>query len=716
MNVQLVTKDSLAILTLGTPEERVVILNDVRMDSLRKTLEELGKRTDLRGLIIAGPHAEMFCAGADVHVIQSVQDASHGTKLAQEGQEIFDLIQNLPFPSVAAISGPCAGGGFEMSLACTYRIAAIGSQTRIGLPEVRLGILPGFGGTQRLPKLVGIRTALDIILKGRLYSAEDAKKRGMVDLLVREPDPSKRYETLLKTAEEILRSVKGIERREIPLMEKILSSTALGRRFVEGKAKSAILSETHGHYPAPLKAIECVCASYEKKNGYLIEREALGEMIVTPVCKSLVHLHFISEESQKVGKPLKKDVDTWKVGVLGGGVMGSGIAASLLLSGLNVILVEPVTEARTRAENFIRGILEKKRGISPYEREEYMRKIVISEKLEALEHANCIIEAIVEDIGVKKEIFGKLEHLVSPETILASNTSSLSITEIAEDLQHPERVVGIHFFNPAEKMPLVEIVRGKKTGDRFLVRSAALVVKLSKYPIIVEDVPGFLVNRILTPYLLEASYLLAEGHSIEVIDQAAVKFGLPMGPLRLLDEIGLDVASKVSLILGEAYGERMQGHEFSQLLLSAGRKGKKSGSGFYRYDGKSPIVDSEVKNILKLPGSPKVSLTTEEIALRLIAPVQNEALRAFDERVAGYPGPEAASQIDLGSVMGFGFPPFRGGVFHHTHLEKLPNVYERLKEYSKRYGGRFEPAPGFEERLKLGKQLFEAVELDHIKS
>lgn len=698
--VQVEIIDDVALVRLGSSEESVVVLTESRMASLEKAIEALEKEKDLKGLVIAGANTSLFCAGADINQIGSVADESHGADLARRGQDLFESIENLPFTTVAAISGACVGGGFEMVLACDYRLAADNSHTKLGLPETKLGILPGFGGTQRLPRLIGVRPALDIILKGRVSPVGIAKKLGMVDKLV--PDAEKLVGEAIRVASGKL----ALPKRGPSKTEELLGKTSLGRLLIK-KMVGKSLAKTAKHYPAPSLALEAVLKGFEvtPKEAYEFEAKSLGKLIVTPECKALVHLFFLTQDAGRIGASAKSEVDGTSISVLGAGTMGAGIAASFLLSGHPVCLADTVKEAREKAGKKIASLIEKKKSFNESKKKKTKEALSLTDDLGKFSGSSLVVEAIIENLDIKREVFASLEEVVGDSCLLASNTSSLSIGEIAEGLKKPERFIGLHFFNPAEKMQLVEIVLGQKTEDSAVAFAAALVSAIGKYPVVVKDVAGFLVNRSLTPYLVEAAFLISEGVSIQDIDKAARNFGMPMGPVELLDEIGLDIAAKVSQIMEESYGARMTGPKHAEDLVGHKLFGKKSGAGFYLHNGKKRVPNEEALSKLQLNPSTK-PIKPEVVEQRLILALVNEAVRCLDEGVCGTPGKEAASQIDLASVFGIGFAPFRGGVIKYADTLGAEKLYKTLDEFSKVYGERFNPTEGIKQRAEEGKGFY----------
>jgi len=697
-------ESGVAIIRLGAPEERVVTLTLPRMQSLQEVIQKL-RAAPPKGIVICGPSAEMFTAGADVNAIRDVRDPTIGENLARMGQSLFNEIEALPCPKIAAISGPCVGGGCELALACDYRIISDHKTSIIGLPEVKLGILPGFGGTQRLPRLVGIRRALDIILAGKTLRAPQALRAGVVQEVVK-------FDDLLSRAITLAKQSPTPKPAKLPLLERLLTFTGIGRSFVRKQTVPMLKKQTKGFYPAPPAALEAVLRGLELgvPEGLKYEAMELGRLIVTAECKSLVKLFFLTEASKGLGKAARKDVDDIHAMVVGAGTMGAGIATVLAKAESAVILRDTTDEAVQRGMGHVRRSLDGSKSLSPTDKSFILNRIeaTAGESVHT-SSVNLVVEAVFEEMSVKKKLFSELAGKVAEKAILATNTSSLSVTEIASSIERPERVVGMHFFNPVEKMPLVEIVRGAKTSDRTILIIAALTAKLGKFPIVVSDVPGFLVNRVLSPYLSEAAWLLESGYSIGDIDRAATSFGMPMGPLRLLDEIGLDVAAHVADSMVKGYGERMKAPTYAKTLSDAGRKGKKSGNGFYDFSDGKGTPHGGIRELLKITKPEKTGGDSKPIVNRLILSFVNEAVRCLDDGVAGVPGEDAANQINLGTVMGIGFPPFRGGILHYADSLGARAILESLQSLEREHGMRFSPAPGIRKRAEKQKGFHQAL-------
>ena len=711
-----------ALIRMGAPSERVVTLTPSRMQSLDVALKQV-EESAVVGLVIAGSQPGMFTVGADVKLIQGVNSAAEGRELAAEGQRVFDRLAALKAKTVVAISGPCVGGGYELALACDLRLMSSEGSGSVGLPEVKLGIMPGFGGTQRLPRLIGLPRALEFILSGRTFKAEEALAQGLVDLLLTE-------EQLLEKAIHLagggqLAGSAGLVNRVRPdLMDhsrwkgvlpwgstglgfsykdKLLTFTAPGRSFVVKQARAGAAKKGGKNYPALDAAIDATAYGLEAGLAAGLKREAelLGELVVSPSCKGLVHLFFASEAAKSLGKAVgsKGGLNAHAL-VVGAGVMGAGIAAELARAGATVVLKDVKGELLERAKGQIKKVFEGRRSLSARQRTEAFQRVEFSVTGgESLGNTTLVVEAVFEDLTVKQQVLSEIASVVPTAAVICSNTSAIPITTLAEKVSHPERFVGLHFFNPVEKMPLVEVVRGRDTDDRTLLRAANCVSALGKFPIIVSDVPGFLVNRVLTPFLNESLWLLSEGVDPILIEKAAKQFGMPMGPLRLLDEVGLDVAHQVAKTLRESYGERYETPDLVRPILAEGLKGKKSGKGFYTFEGDKPELSKET---LKIAGvtvresQPQLEVVTD----RLILPMVNESIRCLDEGVAGAAGAEAAFQVDLGSVMGFGFPAFRGGILFYAESFGWARLQSTLSDLAKSAGKRFEPAPGIAARVK----------------
>ena len=702
-----ISKEGIAILVFDLPEEKINKLSMTVMDEFDLFLADIEKKRDVKGLIISSAKKDIFIAGADISEIETIKDPKKGKELATKGQGILGKLENLPFPVVAAINGAALGGGMELALACHFRVIADQPKALLGLPEVKLGILPGFGGTQRLPRLIGIRNSLDIILTGKNIRPKKALRLGLADKVV----PP---EYLIKQAENIIREKSGKTyqrpkglRKSPSLIDRVLEATPLGRNLIFKKAKEALIKKTRGNYPSTLKALHVMKEglSLHLEGGLGIEASALGEMAATPECKNLISVFYLQERLKKesfVGKEIKA-VDINSAAVLGAGVMGGGIAQLFADKEIHVRMKDINKDALSRglsaAANIFKSKL-KRRIIDKRELGLKMGNISTTLNYSGFGKVDVVVEAVLEKMEVKQAVFAECERYVKDDAILASNTSSLSVTEIASALKKPERFAGMHFFNPVHMMPLVEVIRGKKSSDEATSTIVALAKRLGKTPIVVKDKEGFLVNRLLMPYLNEAVLMLEEGASIEEIDKAFLDFGMPMGAFILLDEIGIDIAWHVANILHNAFGERMKPAGLMKLILDSGRLGKKNSKGHYTYaSGKRKGADS---GIYSLTGGKKVGLLSDDTIIdRAVLLMLNEAAYCLEEHIV-----EKADYVDGGMIFGAGFPPFRGGLLKYADSRGLKEIEERLNQLKEKYGHRFKPAPLITKMAKEGKTFY----------
>lgn len=701
-----VDDDGLAWLVLDRPDSRVNLLTAglmQRLDDALGEVEEAAATGRIKALILRSAKPGNFIAGADIEQIREIRDPVEGGTKAAQGQRIFLRLERLPVPTVAAIRGACLGGGAEMVLACRYRVAADTPETRIGLPEVRLGIIPGFGGTVRLPRLVGLRSAVELIVTGRAVSARSAERMGLVDERV----PAAGFEARVRRfAWERIGAGRASRRRRRSLPERLLDETAPGRRLVLWQARRRVLAETRGHYPAPLAALDTIRDTMALPLEQALEREAeaLGRLIATDVSKNLIHVFDLSNAARKAATATGKVPE--RIAVVGAGLMGGAIAQLAAYRGLHVrlkdIREDALGQGLRHARELFDGLVRRGR-LSRKDADFAMNRIAPTLEYAGFGTAELVLEAVVERQDIKEQVLREVESRVGPDCILASNTSSLSITGLQAALQRPERFCGLHFFNPAHRMPLVEVIRGDRTSDEAVAGAFALARRLEKTALIVNDGPGFLVNRILAPYLNEAGWLLADGASIEEVDRALLGFGMPMGPFRLLDEIGLDVARHAGAVMHEAFGDRMRPAPVLSALEAASRPGRKGGVGFYRYrDGKERGVDPSVYDELGDAVPPaRRSFGAEEIVDRLILVMINEAARALEDGIVA-----DAGAVDLGMIMGTGFPPFRGGLLRYADARGVGRILERLEALAGELGARYEAANGLRERAAAGRGFY----------
>jgi len=709
---RLEVEDNIGLLILDVPNEKVNILSTPVMHELDRCLDEIKSRADLKALVFLSGKEGNFIAGAKIEEIENITDPKDGAEKASLGQAVFSKIAALPFPVIAVINGACVGGGLELALACHFRLAHDSEKTRLGLPEVRLGIIPGFGGTQRLPRLIGIQRALDFILTGKLVEAGRAYKAGVVDRVIPKEFPHRRLRGIgLSFTQEIQnpemrRKIEARRNRTNP-QTLLLEKNLLGRKVLFDQARRRTLAETKGHYPAPELALEAVEKGFSKElaEGLKIEANLLGKAIVTNVSKNLVKVFYLTEIVKKdpgVENYAGPIHEFKKIGVLGAGIMGGGIAQLMAHNNLparmkdvNLAAVAKGMEAAAK----VFGEAVKKRRMKPKEMQDKMALISGTTDYSGFKNVDLVIEAIVEILDVKKKVFAEIDAIVPSQCILASNTSSLPITEMAKAIQRPEKFAGLHFFNPVHRMPLVEVIRGESTSDETIASLLAFAKKIGKTPIVVKDSPGFLVNRILGAYMAEAGRLLKEGATIEQIDNALLKFGMPMGPVNLFDEVGLDVAAKVSHILENAFGARMAGEGMMDKIVETGRLGKKNGKGFYIYEGKDKKIDPAIYGLIGKAG--KFEGTAAEIQDRCVLPMINEATMCLAEGVVRRP-----EDVDVGMIFGTGFPPFLGGLLRYADARGIENIAGKLETLAGKYGERFKPAERLMEMKQAGKKFY----------
>ncbi len=707
-----VTDERLAVLTFDDPDRSANILTEPVMRRLAELIEEVrnGAEADrIRGLLVVSGKPGSFILGVDIDAIAGVESPEEGAEAARLGQAIYLELERLPLPTLCAIDGPCMGGGTELALACRYRVASDHPKTRIALPEVQLGILPAWGGTTRLPRLIGLQAALDLLLTGKRVDARRARKMGLVEEVLP-------HQLFREAALDFLRQ--RVEEGKVPtgsrrsFTQRLLEDTAPGRRIILRTARSKVEERSGGHYPAPFRILEALQKGLGRsvEKSLELEARAAGELLASRVSKNLVHVFHLRERARKgtgVDAPAEPR-EVADVGVLGAGTMGGGIAQLAAYHGRRVrikdIEHEPVAEALQYAQGLFDRAVEKRR-MEARDARDAMERISGGVEYSGFRQLDLVVEAVVERMDVKRQVLAEVEGLTPDECVLTTNTSTLSIDEMATALERPDHFCGMHFFNPVHKMPLVEVIRGRKTSDSTVATVYSLALELGKVPVVVKDGPGFLVNRVLAPYLNEAGHLLAEGASVEAVDAAATAFGLPMGPLRLVDEVGIDVARHAGEVLHDAFGERMVPSAPLVAIGESGRLGRKGGKGFYRYeDGDEKGVDPEIYHVLEsaVPAQ-RTQVDESEIRARLVLTMINEAARLLDEGIA-----DSAADVDLAMIMGTGFPPFRGGLLRFADEIHPRTLVERLEAYEEALGPRFTPAPLLRRLIREDRGFYDA--------
>jgi 3-hydroxyacyl-CoA dehydrogenase/enoyl-CoA hydratase/3-hydroxybutyryl-CoA epimerase len=687
--------DGLATLTFDHPDKRVNIFDRDVLEELESTVDSLMNRSDIGVLVLLSGKEKGFIAGADVNMIAGVRDPIEAEAGVRFGQRVFASWESLPFPTVAAIRGACMGGGTEIALASTWRVASDHESTKIGLPETKLGIIPAWGGSTRLPRLVGIEQALDVILAGKNVYPGKALRMGLVDALL----PDARFLDLVR---DFARDKMGKERKPdgggLDVKELLLERNPLGRKVLFDQAKKQTLAKTGGHYPAPLRALEVIRTGIDEgmQAGFNAEARAAGTLATSDVAKNLIHVFQLMEGAKKneLGsekgddRPAPREVRS--LAVLGAGAMGGGIGQLAAAEGIPVRLKDIRSDALASGMEHASQVFGKEVEKRRITRDELKRKMALIRPTldySGFGRVDAVIEAIVEKLPVKQKVFAEVAGEVSDDTILASNTSALSIDAIAGDTPNPERVVGMHFFNPVDKMPLIEVIAGARSADWAVESVVQLARDLGKVPVRVKDSPGFLVNRLLTFSLGEALWLVNDGYSIEDIDRAMKEWGMPMGPIALTDEVGIDIAIEVAHTLNDAYGDRLPLPSWVDAPQEDGRLGKKNGKGFYEYEkGKRKDPDESVYELIG------VAPTVEDpdpraIVDRMVLRIVDEAARCLAEDVVASP-----SELDLAMIMGAGFPPFRGGVCRYADQRGVTRIVETLERLAKQVGPRYEPS------------------------
>ncbi|MFN2383464.1 MAG: 3-hydroxyacyl-CoA dehydrogenase NAD-binding domain-containing protein [Gemmatimonadota bacterium] len=686
-----VDERGIADVRFDTPDRRVNVWSRAALDELEDVLVELSARDDLAAIIFRSGKPGTFIAGADVEELAAVRTPEAARAMAQRGQTVFQRVADLSVPTIAAIDGACVGGGLEFVLACSFRLASERDETRLGFPEVQLGIIPAWGGTQRTPRLVGLQQALTLILTSRRISARQAERIGLVDRAVPTPRLLDAAHAMAAAAAKGREVPGGPGRRGIAAF--LLDRTPMGRALALAQARRRVRETSGTFYPAPFQAIGAIEIGLRDGlvAGLEAEADAVAELTVTPAARNLMTLYRQGLEAKKppavgAAQPVAR------LGLLGAGVMGGAIAETAAYRGIRVRLKD-VDTARVAAglahAARIARRLERRGGFSPRQTRQLLGQISGTVQYSGFGRADLVVEAVVEDLELKRRVLAEVERAGGPSAVIATNTSSLRVDALAIGLHRPDRFGGLHFFNPAEKMPLVEVVRGEQTSADTVATLHGFAVALGKTPVIVRDGPGFWVNRLLMPYLNEAVWLYAEGVPVEELDAALEAFGLPVGPLALLDEIGLDVAARVGVVLERAYPDRMKPHPLMQRLAGTGRLGRKSGGGFYRYaDGVRAEPDKVLRGELGMDGADEAPVYEDaDLIGRCLYPMVNEAARALEEGIVGSPG-----DGDLALVLGIGWPPFRGGLLRWGDDVGVTAIVERLAEWATALDPRYAPS------------------------
>jgi 3-hydroxyacyl-CoA dehydrogenase/enoyl-CoA hydratase/3-hydroxybutyryl-CoA epimerase/3-hydroxyacyl-CoA dehydrogenase/enoyl-CoA hydratase/3-hydroxybutyryl-CoA epimerase/enoyl-CoA isomerase len=693
----------IAVLTLDDPESSANVLSRYVLDALERHLDDLDKRQNLAGLIIRSAKPGMFIAGADLKEFVTWLNAPQKevTSFCRRGQQLFGRLSRSNYVTVAAIDGMCVGGGAELAIWCDRRVMTSSDKTAYGFPEVKLGLFPGWGGTARAPRIVGLANAVELITGGENIDARAAAVMGLANDVVTAPADDAGV-TLLAAAMHMVRAEQklGDFRRDRDRWAGPIAISETELQFLGATASVYIQGQTKGHYPAPIAALELMlgAAGVDIERACQMEAEEFPKLFGSPINRALLNVFFLQDRNKKVsGVASAKDVKPQKItsaGVVGAGVMGQGIAAANVKRGVPVALMDSNPAALARG---VQGVLNEVAYNKQLKGPDVKRAVELAPLVNGtfsdieLSHSDIIIEAIIENPEAKRHLFARIEPLVSDEAILCSNTSTIPITQLAAGLERPERFCGLHFFNPVRQMQLVEVIRGQKTGDATIATAVAYARALGKSPIVMHDGPGFLVNRLLLPYMNEAALLVEEGAGLAEIEHAAKAFGMPMGPFTLYDVVGLDVAVHAGRVMLDAFPDRVVPAKIVQKLVDHGRIGQKAGRGFFDYapakGGQPPrgTLSAEVAKLIddcRTGASRK--FTADELTDRLFLPIVVEATRVLEDGLV----PDVRD-IDLALILGIGFPPFRGGLFFWADQLGPAKIVEKLRPYAKlgkRYG------------------------------
>lgn len=692
-----VREDGICVLTFDRPGSSANIFDLRTLDELAGELDFIERQTELKGLILTSAKHAIFIAGADLKALSEGVSPSEVRALIERGQSVMNRIAALPMPTVAAIHGAAAGGGCEICLACDYRVASPDRATKIGLPETQIGLLPGWGGATRLPRLIGLPKALDIILAGKMLAAKQALRLGVVDELA----PA---EYLVDAA------LKKIRLGKPSRPAHWLTNNPLAAALIAKHARKEVLHRTRGNYPAVLKALDVVTrgVSQSVEASLALEREGILELAKTDACHNLVRVFFLQERAKKRSLPVTVTATGPKpivrTAVIGAGVMGAGIAQWLSAHRFPIILRDINAEQVARGMSSIGKIYRdgvKRHAFTALEARAGLDRIHPAPMEVPLQRMDIVIEAAVENLELKKKLFQRLDEIVSADTILATNTSALSISEIAAATRHPERVVGLHFFNPLHRMQLVEVIAARQTAPEVLAHTLRFAQQIGKLPVLVKDSPGFLVNRILMPYLVEAGQLFETGASLADLDNVMLDFGMPMGPMRLLDEVGLDVSLHVAETLAKKFSDRLRVPESLRRMVADGLLGRKSGRGYYLHNkGKEPVPNPQAAAYVLSDMAHTIS--REELQERMVFLMVNEAARCLEEQIVSDP-----ADVDFAMIMGTGFAPFRGGPLRYTDAVSATTLAGAMNQLVASGAAHFAPCDLLAEMGANGKRFYE---------
>ena len=711
--------DGVVVLTLDDPAEAHNTITPALAGELSDAVEAAFADSAVRAVVLRSGKEGSFLVGANIDFVRSIRFSLDAEEAARDVARRFERLGAGPKPVVAYVHGTALGGGFELALACTASVATEDAKTTLGLPEVKLGLVPAANGLLRIAERAGLRVALDLGLTGKSLRPAAALRLGLVDDVVPAAvglDAAVRLASRLAEEPRHARALAKKRRRRgvgEQLGRALLEDNPLGRLALFRRARAETLKKTRGHYPAAERIVELLArfASRGFRAGADLEPRVFGDLVVSDTAHRLIDLFFAETALEKsTGLAPNERAAAFpveRVAVLGAGFMGAGIAAVSARAGLDVRMKDTDDAAVGRGLRYVKELFDaraRKGSMSARERDLAFGRLSGAIDYSGLRNADVVIEAVFEDLALKHSVIRDVERRVRETCVIASNTSSIPIARIAEASSRPEMIVGMHYFSPVHQMPLLEVIRTKASDPRAVATAVALGKKQGKTVIVVNDGPGFYTTRILVPYLNEAAHLLAEGVSIADVDAAMVDWGFPVGPFQLMDEVGIDVGAHVGEVTAAAFGERMRPPNAFAALRADDRRGKKNARGFYLYGSAAPrkkTVDATVYDVLGI--SPKVgAVTADEITLRCGLAMVNEALRCHGDGVVA-----GARDGDLGAIFGVGFPAFRGGPLRYADVLGLPQVLRRVRSLEQRFGARFEPAPLLVEMARAGKRLYE---------
>jgi 3-hydroxyacyl-CoA dehydrogenase / enoyl-CoA hydratase / 3-hydroxybutyryl-CoA epimerase len=708
-----VRPDGVAIVTIDNPGEALNTLTKKSGEDMLAAYDRVAKDPTITAAVLASGKKGSFVVGANIDMLSAITRAAEAEELSSTLAMGVRRLHDEKKPWVAAVDGPALGGGFELALACRAIVASDDNKTVFGLPEVQLGLLPAANGMLRIAQRASIQLALDLALTGKNTRPAKAKKLGLVD----EVCPK---EVLIDVAAKFALDLAAgrIKKKPTKLDAQTLTLIALeknpaGRALLFKKARQATRAKTKGHYPATERIID-VLETFGSKGfdaAAKLEAASFGELVVSEEARELIGIFFATQALKKdkgTDAPNVEPKKVSEVAMLGGGLMGGGIAYVTIHAGISVRLKDKDDAGLGRGLKYVREILDervKKKAMTPLERDQEFAKLTATTDYSGLKNADVVIEAVFEDLDLKHRVLRDAEANMRPDAIFASNTSSIPITKIAAASSRPENVVGMHYFSPVHKMPLLEVIQTKKTSPQVVATAVSLGKKQGKTCIVVNDGVGFYTSRILGPYMNEAAYLISEGVPADLIDRALVDWGFPIGPIALLDEVGIDVAAHVGPIMLAEFGARMTPPATTAKLIADDRKGRKNGRGFYVYGssakkGKKEIDASVYKTLGVEPINTKVP--SEEIQQRCALQMVNEALHCLGERIVRSP-----RDADIGAIFGLGFPPFRGGPLRYVDSIGAAEVLRRIQGYEDRFGKRWTPAPILIEKARENGRFYD---------